>query len=410
VIDRIGLGIGRGAIRGVVVRRGRVIWSGMTAIADGEDLRPAIVRTLREIPRSRWRPRRVVVAVGPSSTQVKHLTSLPPTRNERLLSQAVAANAGRFFLRNGIPLRVTDVRLDLTDAGGVWVGAMETPVVAAIESACRECRIRYDGAVPAVSVVGTALAPVEGERQVTWIDDDVVAALVIDRDCLVRTRRVASNDGPAEDPPAVVAAIADIGGWDLAGAYGAAVVDLRRAPLLRPSTDEARRRRNAVLRRGALGVMVGITALATLFAPGLVAARTQRAASVTLTRLAPRQRQVAETHATLAGVTKVLERTSAFRGDRPAMTRFLSAITEAIPESTAIVMLRVDSVGGNVLALSLKGAEVLSAVRQIAGVSFAQITAPLTRETIEGAEVERVSIRFQFPRRAKPAPARGPRQ
>lgn len=401
---RVGLGIGQGEVRGVLVRRGKIVWRQTRAIDEEHGLRGAIEQVLRSMPRQFGRRRQVIAAVGPGWAQLKSLSAIPAA-NDRLLADAVAANVGRFFLRNGVPLHVTGVRREAADTA--WVAAIEAPVIRAIEDACSSARVGYAGALPTLAVLFHAVRAVEPSQAINWRDNDVVGEAVIGKHRLVRAVRLAADEShaaPCDSPPLVDTLAALNGsGWAFADAFAATVANRRDPLLLRPTTDAARYRRHAVWRRGALLILVGVLGLAALFAPGVLASRARMEAAGALAGLATRQREVLATQQTLMQLTRALQRGAAFADERPAMARLLASITQVMPATTALLNLRVDSAGGNLLALSPHGAEVFAAISQIPGLGRAQITAPLTRETIEGVELERVSIRFQILHSRKPA-------
>jgi hypothetical protein len=392
--SRIGLGVGSDAVRAVLVRRDRIVWSYQTTIVELEGLRAAIVDTLRRVPRGRGRRRRLVAAVGPSLAQLKNVGGFPAA-SDRILSDAVAANSGRFFLRNGVPLRVTRLRRDSTEHA--WIAAVETPVVEAIEGACREVRIRYDGAFPTLSVLQHALRPTGSRQPVVWIDSDVASTAIYESGRLQGAVR-RSRDGPEESQPALVKPLANLGNaWQLADAYAVTRADRRDALLLRPTADVAKTRRASIIRRSVLSGLCAASALAAVVAPGLQAARSRAIAAERLSQLATAQRQIVNPQQALTRVTRALERGAQFAEHRISLTTLLASMTQAMPPMTAVLNLRVDSTGGALTALSPHGAEVFAAVSQLPGIRGALITAPLTRETVEQAELERVSIRFQFP-------------
>ena len=399
---RVGLGIGRDSVRAVLVRRNRIVWSHVTAMTDEMDLREAVEVTLRALPRKRGRRRKVIAAVGPSLTQLKCL--LPgPASNDYLLGAAVSANIGRFFLRNGVPLRVSGLRRDTPQRA--WIAAIEEPAVVAIEEACRTVRLRYLGAVPSLAVLNYAVRG-GASNHILWRDDDVTGEVTIENGRLAHATRSSSDEG-AEEAPQLVEPVPALNGegWRLADAYAGAVADPKDPLVLRPMADAVRQRRKVALRRVVLAALTVSAGLTALFAPGLLATRARAVAEARLVQLAPLQRQVSATQQALGKVNRALQRISEFGADRPRMAHLLASITESAPLMTAVLNVRVDSAGGSLLALSPHGAEVFAAISKLPSVTGARITAPLTRETLESTELERVAVRFEF-LRATPKPMR----
>jgi hypothetical protein len=394
VTSRVGLGISRDSVRAVLVRNGRVIWTNEATIANHIDIRSAIEETLRSLPRSRGPRRRVLAAVGPSQAQLKRLTTVAST-NDTLLGEAVSANAGRFFLRNGVPWRVTCVRRE--HGGSAWIAAIEAPVAAAIEDACGSLRLRYKGAVPSLAVLQKSVVQAAESQTVFWQDTDVIGELTIEHGLMLRAARSAPNGDCPIGPP-LVPSLRELNGsgWRLADAYAAALTDGHDALVLRPLADAVRQRRRSSVRRGVLVALCASIALSGLFAPGLMAERAQARGSARLAELAARQTEVSAAQLALAQVTRALERGSEFANRRRRVLEFLAEVTERAPVTTAVLNLRVDSAGGTILALSPHGAELFAAVGQLPLVKGARITAQLTRETVESGELERVVLRFDF--------------
>jgi hypothetical protein len=403
---RIGLGVGGTAIRAVLVRGERIVWSHETAIAEPAELRAAIVHTLRRLPRQRVRKRQLLAAIGPSLSQLKNLGAFPAA-SDRLLADAVTSNAGRFFLRNGIPLRVTRLRRDAKEHA--WIAAMEAPVVDAIEDACRELGIQYHGAIPTVAVLHHALRLTDPRQQIIWADADVASEAAYERGRLQSAVR-RSRDEIDGHQAKLVKSLENHGkAWEFADAYAVTRADRRDPLLLRPATDAAKTRRLRIIRRSLLAGLCAASALAALFGPGLHAARTGSVAAKQLSQLATAQREIAVAQQALTRATHAIERGAGFADDRVSMTKLLASMSEAVPPMTAILNLRIDSTGGSLTALSPHGAEVFAAVSQLPGVRGALITAPLTRETLEQTELERVAIRFQFPKSSSKVSSQGPK-
>jgi hypothetical protein len=398
---RIGLGVGADAVRAIIVRRGAIVWRLSVSIRDAGGVGNAISAILTQTPRSRFRRRAIVVAVGPSAAQVRKLTGLPAVKNSRLLAQAVNANLGRFFLRNGIPLRVSDVR---STPNGTWAGAVELPVLTEIESACRAGRGHLLAVVPSMAVLGHALQPASSSRSLVWVDGDTCAQVDLDKNGLVLSRRVRHPLEAGAARPALATPLQQFGddGWSFADAYAAAVVQRRGQLAIRPQRDAKARARIARFRRAVCLAAVATAGLAALVAPGLTASRAAASAAAQLDRQRLRQRDVAAANYALVRSTDALTQVADFAAQRRTATTLLGSIAAALPDSTAIVSVRIDSVGGTIVALTPRGAALLPAMRQVAEIDSTQFGSPVSREIVDGRELERVALRFRFPSR-KPA-------
>jgi hypothetical protein len=128
------LSVAPGIVRAEARRNGTVVWAG-EAIYESPDELVAMIGTLAAAPAERCR--RLRVTLERPTVQTRTLHDIPPVRGPDLAA-LVAAQAGRFFRRNGSPL--------VTDA--VWVknghglmaqaAAVEEPVVVAIAAGARE--------------------------------------------------------------------------------------------------------------------------------------------------------------------------------------------------------------------------------------------------------------------------------
>jgi len=106
ILDRapvLHLTIGTRAVRAEARRADRAVWAGEAEYETLEDLTDVVAR-LAAVPSERCRQLRVTLERPPAQTRT--LTDLPSVR-DRDLPSLVAAQAGRFFRRNGCPL-VTD--------------------------------------------------------------------------------------------------------------------------------------------------------------------------------------------------------------------------------------------------------------------------------------------------------------
>jgi hypothetical protein len=397
VSARVGVGVGRDSVRAVLVRRGSIAWSASAALGEGEALRETLLRLLTEAPRGGWRRVRLAAAIGPAASQVKRLDGLPPVKSPRVLAQLVAENAGRFFLRNGVPLRVTDVHVAVT--GDVWAGAVEAKVLDDVADAARALGMRLDAARPTLAVLPYALARTKDAATAFWRDADTRADVVIDGYALVRARRLPALDAadipvglPAQAIHPALRALGD-DAWQFADAYGAAVAPPR-APLAF-HTHAGSDRGASWTRLAAAGVLVVASAAAALVAPALAASRTATRAAGRIEELRYVQRELARTQASLVQLSGTLRQLAAFGAERRSMLRLLGALSAATPESTAIVTLRVDGVAGSFGALTPRGAAVLPTLAGLDEITGATIAGPVTREQLGSQELERVTIRFR---------------
>jgi hypothetical protein len=389
---RVGLAVGAGGVHAVGVRRGRILWALEGTLEPGEPIERGIAQLLARAPLPRWPRATVVAAVGPSRSQTKRLHGLPPVDDPRLLSRVVAEGAGRFFLKNGIPLSTGGVRVNA--AGEAWGAAYDQPVVSAIEGACRTMRLDLRAIVPAVAVLGRAF---DAER-VTWVDGDAAAELTI-RDGILQTlRRVQlAEGGPHGTVGTPVTALATLGenASRFAAAYGAALLE-RVEPL---AVRQVRRSfaGDAVpsWRVAAVIAALALSATAALVAPGIAAMRASHVAEARLAQLAPRRAAAVGVEIEVARVSAALAEVSAFDAKRRSRTLFVAGLSDALGEESAVVALRIDSAGGSIVVIAPRAAPVLARLERVAGVGATEIVGPVTKELVASRELERVTIRFR---------------
>jgi hypothetical protein len=398
--QNVGIAIGGGHIRAVVVRGGRVAAATEARIAPGESVSGSVAELLAGAPLPRLPRPRVVVALGPALAQTRRLSGLPPLDDPRAVAQLVREGAGRFFLRNGKPLVTTGVRVD--GPGAAWCAALDDETVRQAAAGVRAAGLRVDAFVPSVA----ALAHAGADGRLAWRDGDAVAEVELAGGRLAAVRRLpaaaatASADDTAEPGFEVAAPLRVLGGeaWRFADAYGAAVLPATE-PLVhraaRPSAGRVPGWRLAVASAAAAAALAAALAL-----PPLRAMRAGDDASARLALMQPRRRAAAEARRELARATEALAEVSAVGAVRWSPTRLLADLARALPPGAALVSFRADTAAGSIVALAPRAASVVAALERVDGVSRPEISGAVTRETSSTGEVERVTVRFRLdPRR-----------
>lgn len=160
----ISLRISRSSVRAEVAGAGSP-WTAEAPFANPAELADAIARLAAEAPRNSKRVH-MAVALEVPLVQVRALADLPPVKPHDLAT-LVAAQAGRFFRRNGAPL-VTDATWESNDAGArvARAAAAEEPWLDAIAAGARSAGITLTSLVP-VDAPGLSLLPggVKAERR-----------------------------------------------------------------------------------------------------------------------------------------------------------------------------------------------------------------------------------------------------
>jgi hypothetical protein len=396
VSERLGLGIGKTTVRAVLVRDTKPVWKAARSFGEMAELTDVVHDLLASAPRGRFRRVPVVVALGPARSQVKRLDRLPTVSTRSVASQIVRGNVGRFFLRNGVPL----VAPDTHRSNGAWWGAvMEAPAILAVEQACTRLNAHLEGCLPTAA----AFAQVVGDGSIAWHDGDSGCSVLVSRHAWVNIRRDAPGDAAGATPVAFRTLGAD--GMEFADAYAAACCSRGGALILPPAARHAARRR---ILRGALLSLSVMSLLAALFATGLAATRQIRHDEPRLSELRDSTRKWSSTLQELAAATAALNEIERFAGSRRSMTQFLGDLADALPDSTAMVTLRVDSAGGSMTVLSRAAATVIPRLATIADIAESRISGAVTREVVEGVQLQRVAVRFASPRAKTSKSSGGP--
>jgi hypothetical protein len=386
---RIGVAVAAEHVRAVGVRRGRPVWALEAPVDPEAGLGTTLRGLLAAAPRSRLRRPRVNVALGPSHSQVKQLRGLPPLTSTRELARLVQQGAARFFLRNGAPLLTTGVRV--VQPGEVWAAAIDEPVVREVEDACRAQRLRLGAVAP----VAVALPCVLTGDEIVWRDGDLCLELRLAGGALAGVRRYRAA-GPAVPPdvPAGADALAPLGedAWRFADAYGAAMLSSGEALAFRPRADA----RVPGWRMAAASAVFLLSLLASQLLPLLAAQRTGARAAERSAALAPQRRSALEAEIELARVTEALAEIAGFGAGRRSATLLLGDLARALPAGSAVLTLRVDTAGGSLVLLSPRAAAVLDSLERAPAIDALEIAGPVTRESLGGRELERLTLRFRL--------------
>jgi hypothetical protein len=401
VSTRVGIGLSRDSVRAVVVRGSTITWHGEEALdANAPD---SLARLLARIPARVRKGTRVRAAVGPAGCQVKRLEGLPPKAKPRVVTQAVAAGVERFFLRNGVPL----VTSDAERRGDAWWGAaFEAPVVDILNQACAARGLSLVACVPAAAILSRAL----DATAITWRDADVEAHVQVRNGAWADVRRSRAVEHAIANSPRAVRPLAKLGADAIryADAYAAAICGKGASLALRPRLPGKVEWRAVRVRAVLIGVAVVFAALAAV-APGIAAWRAGRIAAGRLDSLRDQAAQVARANFELQRATIAESEVSRFANSRRSLTYLLGALTAALPESTAMVSFRADTSGGTLILLSPAGAGVLTSLDSVRSIQDPRVIGSISRESVNGAALQRVAVRFRFPGSApRRVPARSP--
>lgn len=389
----IGLAITSDRIRAVGTQRHRILWAIESERSEDGDLTEAITELLAQAELPRWPRPRVHAVLGPSLSQVRLLSELPPLRDPRLLGRIVAESASRFFVKTSTSMRTTSVRP--VDAGTVWAGALDGDCVAAVEAACRALRLRFLCIAPsAVALRHAVVEPAAAMR-----DGPIRLEVRYDETSIIAARRHYVDAGtPDADPEnAVVERLRCLG--DSAGrfadAFGAARLQPREPLVLQLQQSGGRGDRRVPRWRLTAGAAACIGAwTAAAVAPTLAVGRAGEDAYVRMRESEEAWRTAMTAEAELQRVTDALGELARFDAMRRPVVLVLEDLTRALPEASAITSIRIDSVAGDLVILTPRAEAVIDALERSSRLTSLEIVGPVAREVVGDRELERVALRF----------------
>lgn len=378
--DRIGIGVRARELRVALVRAGQVIDSAIHPF-DGshpspEDYRHAMLAVWPGGARARrLRSPSLHLAVGPAHSQLRRIEGAPTLRDADAMTALVQENVSSFFLKNGIPLRVG--RPGPPSERGAWIAAFDAPVIDAAIDAAGTLGVHRITAVP----ISVALTPsTDGDLAVQWDDGRVgVRTRFIDASIEEVTRQI-GIDGPSERD--------DIRLDDAMGAVS------HRESSLRWTTAGGSRGWFRVARTSAAAVIVLASAVVLVGGPVARDLGIARRNEARIVALRPVIMALNAQEARLRERTVFLEKLEHFSRRRVRALEVLAALTNALPDSTAIVAFRLDSLTALV---TLFGRDAMGAVAQLqndATFAVVEVSGPVTREVNGAVEMERVAIKL----------------
>lgn len=385
---RLGLGIGRDRVSAVLIVGRAVRWAAHSPRHPETALADAIAALLTDCPRRSMLRLTATAAVGPTVSQLKCLTDVPPVPDAKAIVALVRENSGRFFLRNGVPLLISGAHVE--SPSRIWVAAVDGPVVAEVAAGCRRAGIRLRSVVPSAVSLRHAIRG----KSITWLDGDVRLDIAFGDKSPFSVRRMPANGVCSETPPPV-SALANLGHDALGStdAIGAALTPRDEAISVR--VDEAPR--VASPRRLTHAAIACFSAcVLALASPGVIASLAARNDRAGEARIEASVRAARSDANELARTTAEMRSLADFADARRSMVLLLTEITRALPDSATLVALQVDSGGsGSVVALAPHAAAVVDAVERTPGLASPQILGPVTRESVGGRTMERVAVRFR---------------
>lgn len=391
----IGIGVSRNELRVVALRREEVLW--VTTVTRGRtaSLSSVIEALLATRPPEVNGRVHVVAAIGTHESQLRPLEGLPPVRNAAELHAIISQNADRFFVREGGNLRISTPCV--MASGDTWASAVEEGVLDEIAAGCRAANVPFVGALPVAAVLHhVARAENEtAERQATWVGDGTRTLVTYVGWTPRRVLRERAADADT-DGLAMKAAMPDTILSSHADAFAATRVRARDAFVIGEFAESIMIQRRSRVRTLILGGAIAASIVVAMVAPGVLSMRRTGQARSHLAVLRKKVGEADKVQRDLAEATTELNLVSKFQASRRSTTLLLGELAMALPESTAITALRIDSVGGSLSILTPHAAAAVESMSAVPGLHRVQVTGSMTRETTNGVDLERAAIRFGF--------------
>lgn len=387
---RIGLALGHDSLRAVVVRGGRITWTGEAAREPGAPRADEIVALLSAVPLPRW-PRPVLaVAVGPHASQVKRLEGLPPLTDGEVLRAIVQQRPEAFFLQNGTPVRTTGVRP--AGEGAAWSAAIDVTHVDSVRQAAAVLRLRLAFVAPSAVVLPRVL---EDER---FVVADGPVALDVTRSAggFESIRRLPASAAEAMEPAPVAALRAIDDPARFAEAYGAAVAAPGDPLTLGPAGDvpwEARRRRRRLLPPAILAAAAAAALLLSPLQPYLAARRAE--AELREVQASNAWRLTVDVLAQRERVTAALAEVDSFALARPRQAALLAALARALPDSAALEKVEVRDGEARLVIVAPRAAGAISALRAAPGLGEVALVGQVAETPAANGFLQRATLRVR---------------
>lgn len=384
----IGVAVHSDELAAVVVRAGRVHAIVRQRRNDG-DLAADVASLMALVPRRRWLRYRATIAAGFEWCRLKELEGLPHSADLRMLSRVVRENVASFFLQRGRRLSVGVVAREAN--GRLWAAAFEHDALGEMADALSSSGCSRVRAIPSVA----AIARVVTAGTHVWLDGDTATEMTVDASGLHGVRAFA---GDRVQPSLTVSqrfTTLALGSSAAVAAFGAAMAKHRTPHVWEPERPTHGATRLARIKVAVSVALVIVSSLAAILAPGIHAKLFVARAGGDAARLRSTNIEAARVNAELSRAWTLVHRVDAVRSRRGRVTLLLGAFSRALPESTAIVALRIDSMSGSFTVLSPHSADILPRVVGIDGVADARIVGTITRENVAGTLLERATFRFE---------------
>jgi len=378
---RLGVAVSSRGFAVVLVRGGRVRWRARLD-RDGAPVAPMLAALLASAPVKRRARVRVGVSLGVSYCQIKRVAGVSASMRADGAARLVRDNATSFFLRSSS--RVVTTSTERGPGGGAWSAALDGGVLDEVIGALRTARFKPFAFLPEPLALALALPP--GSHRT--IDGGVVAEFsTTKRSTFTAFRRRPVS--PAKEDE-IASSLDD-------AAFGAAICPPDRPLAWRPPADPSRALRWQRFRVGSAAAALTISIVASLVAPAVRASRDAAAALRLADRRTVLRLQGEETEGELRRVTASLDRIDRFASKRGDVSLLLGELASVLPDSTALLSVRIDSVEVSLSTLSPRAAGVVASLADAPGVASPAIVGSVMRDA-SARSLERATIRLRRPR------------
>jgi hypothetical protein len=345
---RIGLSVIGSTVSAAVVRRGAVVWVAHAELAADYGVATTVASVLGRCVGVKGA--RVVAALGKSYARVKRLHGLERVARGELALRAVQQNPDRFFLSSARWSAVSQV----TRHGPAWYAAVfAADTVSAIADGCAQAGATLELTVPASDALADEL-----------------------------------RNGAPVVPPS--------GYEQYAEAYTAALVRDDAALALSSDARQARGERRRRMSRAALIATAVFAGLANVFAPTIAAELRRRDMTAALVQARDSLRPVVGVMSDLSRTSTALGDIERFNASRRSLLRVLESLAAELPESTAVMSLRADTVNATIVMITRAGPALLQSVARVHDVTNPQVLGAFSREDVGGVPFDRVAVRARF--------------
>ncbi|HEX6808718.1 MAG TPA: hypothetical protein VF118_12070 [Gemmatimonadaceae bacterium] len=184
----------------------------------------------------------------------------------------------------------------------------------------------------------------------------------------------------------------------IADAFGATKVRRRHDLAIRPAPDPAVAtlwRRRLMRATAACLTACGMT----MAAPTIAEAIVSRHDAHMLTRVERAARVAQARYDSLSVVTAQLAQVASFVGEHQPTTVLLAELTRALPDSSAVQRITIDSVGGGQLTVVGPHADaILEGLQRVPDISGLRVVGPIESDKSGASPLERVTARFSLMR------------